>query len=137
MSPPGSLLLIDLITHPTSFHMAAPKLHTTVPVTARAKGKRPRPSDSSLVGAESEPATAVRRKDGMTSTAGPLTPGLGDSAHYRKGMYLAFIDDAFASRDKVSPLCPSRKKKRCRSSGEAVGIDDPGDVGGHAEDYKG
>lgn len=68
--------------------------------TVRARGKRPRPSDASDV--EKQP-TVVRRKDGMASV---VTTGLGernDGSAYRKGMYLAFIDDAFAKRSKVSP----------------------------------
>jgi hypothetical protein len=67
------------------------------------RGKRPRPSDSSDL---EPPATTIRKKDlpgsplgqssATTMLAGELKPAL------RKGMYLAFIDDAFSQRLKVS-----------------------------------
>ena len=66
------------------------------------RGKRPRPSDSSDL---EPPATILRKKEMLlggtgqssatTMIAGELKPSL------RKGMYLAFIDDAFSQRCKV------------------------------------
>ncbi|KAK4705164.1 RNA polymerase I-specific transcription initiation factor RRN3, partial [Phenoliferia sp. Uapishka_3] len=63
--------------------------------TIRARGKRPRPSDASDM--EKQP-TVVRKKDGMASAVAPTERN--DGSAYRKGMYLAFIDDAFAKRKK-------------------------------------
>jgi hypothetical protein len=47
-----------------------------------------------------KPATAIRKKDGMKTVGRSSSEG----SSYRKGMYLAFIDEAFAQRQKVSGL---------------------------------
>ncbi|ORY90646.1 RNA polymerase I-specific transcription initiation factor RRN3-domain-containing protein [Leucosporidium creatinivorum] len=69
----------------------------TMPPSLRG-GKRPRPSDASDV---EKPATAIRKKEGMKAVGGkvPGTPTT-EGSSYRKGMFLAFIDDAFAQRHK-------------------------------------
>jgi hypothetical protein len=77
--------------------------HQSVPSSARARGKRPRPSGENDF---DQPKTAIRRVTvDITTTASPRTTK-GMSSHgardYKKGMYLDFIRDAFSEREKVS-----------------------------------
>lgn len=90
-------------------------LRTATPAMSRnVRGKRPRPQETSSD--FDAPATAIRRKDGMATVAGfgsspvaiSAVGSAGEGSAYRKGMFLAFIDDAFLQRNKVSlPLLPS------------------------------
>lgn len=83
--------------------MAAPKVATPLQPrqTARSKGKRPRPSDPNTE--IDYPPTAIRRTSLKKETVAASINGRGDESNaQRNGMYLAYIDDAFASREKVS-----------------------------------
>lgn len=72
-------------------------------MSSQPRRKRPRHSDA---GDEQKPAAAIRKKDGMKAIGKlPGSPSVGGSSEgssYRKGMFLSFIDDAFAQRAKVS-----------------------------------
>lgn len=75
--------------------------------------KRPRPSDGALDA--DKPAAAIRKKEGMKAigkkpvvlASDPSSsPNKAlDGSSYRKGMFLAFIDDALAQRYKVGIEC--------------------------------
>lgn len=68
--------------------------HTaTPPMSQTVRGKRPRPSDPPDL------EKPLKKKDAGQSA--PTGMNGGDGSAYRKGMYLAFIDDAFAKRAKV------------------------------------
>ena len=88
---PGAAPLSKPVTKKAVKHHAAPPMASQG--TIRAQKKRPRPSD-----AEFE-KLAVPKLDGMHSVANGERKG----SAYKKGMYLSFIDDAFARRTKVRP----------------------------------
>ena len=67
------------------------------------KGKRPRPIDTPR-GAKSTGPSPTKGKTGSSRTVKPL-PAKVDQSALRKGMYLAFIEDALVKKGQVSDWC--------------------------------
>ena len=87
----------------------APHSTATLPMSQVARGKRARPSEAESSSDFDAPAMVVRKMEGMTTVvaARGVKGGeekAGEGSAYRKGMYLAFIDDAFLQRSKVRRL---------------------------------